>query len=744
MAILNELIVKGQSNFIGGLSGNLVGKVNGYNVNKDIPSDAVFTDTTYTGSNGITLSGTNFTNSGVRSIATGSSNGTISVNTNGTSANVAVKGLGTAAYKAETNFIAANSSYINTHPENNPVLIPFINNDIAWLLKRGGSIIIKYDDVDKTSTLDATNMFDGSPSYFSITASTSVAVFELTLHKIFSWTNTIYIDFGSVSWRAKSVKIEVMNNNTTLYPNEDWSVKLDTTTNNSGNIQIRFGHAPVGASNGGGGFNKIRITLSDWINSSIKRIAQIGIYNYSSQGLKETFISTGGSSNIYGSLIPFTTNNIDLGSTSKYWNNAYITNINGVAVGPTPKFTDTTYLVMTGATSSAAGTSGLVPQPASGKQDSFLKGNGIWDTIKVLDCQLVSGDLNNITEMGSYYCGSNSYTNKPEGVDNFNLSVIRIGATTYMQLLTDPDGNMYSRLYKPQASTQWTDWIYGANPKLIFGSYLYRDKFKQLPGQTSNFTPPEVLWGTDYNDLLDPGVYVIRGNSSYPTSHAPNGNNSNNLFYVMTLKYTSQFYKQLAFSVNNTDKTEIYLRSMVSGSWSNWTHINTIATGKEIAEYEEGTFTPVLYETENSNNIFIYDTTNSYASYIKNGNLLQIQIKLKLQTSGINNKQLSLSGLPFIISQSSIFNVNIVHSIASSSNLHDIAIAYPNSANSNVLKFKHIYQSSIGYIIMPDEIGGSPDTTNSGMVSGDNQFTITDSDAIIYISGTTDLSLVTS
>ena len=320
----------------------------------------------------------------------------------------------------------------------------------------------------------------------------------------------------------------------------------------------------------------------------------------------------------------------------------------------------------------------------------------------------------------------------------------RIGAVTYMQLLIDPNGNMYSRLYKPTSTVQWTDWINGANPKYIFGNYIYRDKFKTLLGETSNFNRPEVLWGTDYNDLLDPGVYVIRGNSSYPTSHAPNGNNSNNLFYVMTLKYTSQFYKQLAFSVNNTDKTEIYLRSMVSDSWSNWTHINTIATGKEIAEYEEGTFTPVLYETENSNNIFIYDTTNSYASYIKNGNLLQIQIKLKLQTSGINNKQLSLSGLPFIISQSSIFNVNIVHSIASSSNLHDIAIAYPNSANSNVLKFKHIYQSSIGYIIMPDEIGGSPDTTNSGMVSGDNQFTITDSDAIIYISGTTDLSLVTS
>lgn len=41
-------------------------------------------------------------NSGVRSIATGSTNGTISVNTNGTTTNVAVKGLGSAAYTAST------------------------------------------------------------------------------------------------------------------------------------------------------------------------------------------------------------------------------------------------------------------------------------------------------------------------------------------------------------------------------------------------------------------------------------------------------------------------------------------------------------------------------------------------------------------------------------------------------------------------------------------------------------------
>lgn len=40
--------------------------------------------------------------------------------------------------------------------------------------------------------------------------------------------------------------------------------------------------------------------------------------------------------------------------------------------------TNTTYSDMTGASSSAAGTHGLVPAPAAGKQASFLRGDGTW------------------------------------------------------------------------------------------------------------------------------------------------------------------------------------------------------------------------------------------------------------------------------------------------------------------------------------------------------------------------------
>lgn len=66
--------------------------------NKVINSALAGKQATLTQGTGITISNNTVSNSGVRSIATGTTNGTISVNTNGTTANVSVKGLGSAAY----------------------------------------------------------------------------------------------------------------------------------------------------------------------------------------------------------------------------------------------------------------------------------------------------------------------------------------------------------------------------------------------------------------------------------------------------------------------------------------------------------------------------------------------------------------------------------------------------------------------------------------------------------------------
>lgn len=202
--------------------------------------------------------------------------------------------------------------YLNTHPENSGVIIPFVNNDIAYLLKRGGSVKIMYDGVEKT--LDISNVFDGSPSYWAINPTDiTEIVIELTLHKAFTWTNTIYIDFGSASWRAKTIKIDVMNS---VAGETTWTNKASLTNYALGHYKIKMSH------NDSTGFNKVRFTLSTWNSPGNFRISAIGIVNYGSFGLREVFVPRDGGT-LFGSLIPHATNAYDLGSSSKAWRNIF-------------------------------------------------------------------------------------------------------------------------------------------------------------------------------------------------------------------------------------------------------------------------------------------------------------------------------------------------------------------------------------------------------------------------------------
>lgn len=55
----------------------------------------------------------------------------------------------------------------------------------------------------------------------------------------------------------------------------------------------------------------------------------------------------------------------------------------GKSVPSDAKFTDTTYTAFAGATSSAAGAAGLVPQPTAGQEAAFLRGDGTWAAVNV-------------------------------------------------------------------------------------------------------------------------------------------------------------------------------------------------------------------------------------------------------------------------------------------------------------------------------------------------------------------------
>lgn len=209
-----------------------------------------------------------------------------------------------------------NPFYINTHPENSGAIIPFINNDIAYLLKRGGSAVVYYDGVVQST--DISNVFDGSASYWNISVSdVTEVIIELTLHKTFTYTNVAYIDFGATHWRAKNIMIDVMNSNSET----EWTNKSTITENQIGEHKITFTH------NDGTGFNKIRFTFSNFAYTSF-RLACLGLLGYNSNGLRETFLPKDGGS-VYGSITPFNTSTYNLGSSSLKWNDVYATKFNG-------------------------------------------------------------------------------------------------------------------------------------------------------------------------------------------------------------------------------------------------------------------------------------------------------------------------------------------------------------------------------------------------------------------------------
>lgn len=236
----------------------------------------------------------------------------------------ATKALGDKNGNDIVNTYVQNSNYyLNTHPENTPVVIPFIHNDISFLKVRGGSYVVEYDGTTQSQNIDS--VFDGSPSYWAInpTGITTITI-TLTLHKVFTWSNTVYFDFGSSGWRSKNIKIEAMNSN---FADDVWSTKLNMTDNTKGNGKVTFSHTPVGASSASGGFNKLRFTFSSWNSSTIFRIAQLGVYNYGSLGVRETFMSRGIDDEVMRNITPITTGYYNLGSSSKRWANVYTSNL---------------------------------------------------------------------------------------------------------------------------------------------------------------------------------------------------------------------------------------------------------------------------------------------------------------------------------------------------------------------------------------------------------------------------------
>ena len=119
--------------------------------------------------------------------------------------------------------------------------------------------------------------------------------------------------------------------------------------------------------------------------------------------------------------------------------------------------TDTKYSVFTGATASAAGKAGLVPAPAAGYNNRFLRGDGTWAEAGGMDLDALASNTDPMEIQGE---GANNATGLT--LRQKNASYDNMIQTLEMKSFYGPPGSVY-RTYLKQGSdptgTEGTDYI---------------------------------------------------------------------------------------------------------------------------------------------------------------------------------------------------------------------------------------------------------------------------------------------
>lgn len=173
------------------------------------------------------------------------------------------------------------------------------------------------------------------------------------------------------------------------------------------------------------------------------------------------------------------------------------------------KGTDTTYSVFKKHTSSGSGGyNGLVPVPSyTATNVRFLREDGTWSipaaaAAAFIYTQLTNQDLDDYLDEGRWYYagGSNTTTNKPSGVDAYELYVGRNASGYRYQKLITSNGLIWFRYHDSSAWKTWVRWYTDMNTD---------QKVLQSATTTSNYRPL-ALGYTNTSTTADLGASVTQ------------------------------------------------------------------------------------------------------------------------------------------------------------------------------------------------------------------------------------------
>lgn len=164
--------------------------------------------------------------------------------------------------------------------------------------------------------------------------------------------------------------------------------------------------------------------------------------------------------------------------------------------------TDTKYSVFTGATTSAAGKTGLVPAPAAGYNNRFLRGDGAWSTYGSIYFHgqkeiPESADLNDYTDSGWYFCHGSATAatldNCPT-TNAFGLIVIKHNGVNQI-VITYPASNSIRLYTRNSYQGDWSSWYrIFTQADMPLSSTSSAGFLRALSGSTTQFLRGDGTW----------------------------------------------------------------------------------------------------------------------------------------------------------------------------------------------------------------------------------------------------------
>lgn len=259
--------------------------------------------------------------------------------------------------------------------------------------------------------------------------------------------------------------------------------------------------------------------------------------------------------------------------------------------------TTATIPAMSGASSTAAGTAGLVPAPAANKHTAFLRGDGTW---------VVPTNTNYyrpISVNGTSILGNNNTAlNLVAGT---NISITAENSSGYTGKVTITNTGVRS------VATGTANGTISVNTNGTTANITVKGLGSAAYTSSDNYAVTKTLTNQNLNDVITPGFYNSGGGNT--CSNKPE--NVDHFGMIVTHCASGTYYVQILFEESYSNLQ--YRRHCINGTWSNWTLDKLTDTTYSVVSSSANGLAPKVINTNTAtvgSAYYVLASTNGSAS----------------------------------------------------------------------------------------------------------------------------------